>query len=105
MNGFAHPSAATTILVLGCPFRVCVLTILVFLPRSALAGLRGKKNVEVFVLHPHGRVSHIQEKQMTTITDPNVHNISGTPAGCFPASGVARFHNAALRPTTSRGHF
>jgi threonine synthase len=49
-----------------------------------LAGLRGKKNVEVFVLHPHGRVSHIQEKQMTTITDPNVHNISGTPAGYFP---------------------
>ncbi len=84
---------------------VFVLTIFVFLHRSALAGLRGKKNVEVFVLHPHGRVSHIQEKQMTTITDPNVHNISGTPAGCFPASGVARFHNAALRPTTSRGHF
>jgi hypothetical protein len=45
--------------------------------QTALAGLRGKKNVEVFVLHPHGRVSHIQEKQMTTITDPNVHNISG----------------------------
>ena len=50
---------------------------------AALAGLRGKKNVEVFVLHPHGRVSPIQEKQMTSITDPNVHNISGMSTPFF----------------------
>lgn len=29
------------------------------------------------MLHPYGRVSHIQEKQMTTIIDANVHNIAG----------------------------
>ncbi|KAJ1945924.1 threonine synthase, partial [Kickxella alabastrina] len=43
---------------------------------AAIYGLRGKKNVEVFILHPHGRVSPIQEAQMTTVLDANVHNVS-----------------------------
>lgn len=43
---------------------------------AAIYGLRGKKNVSVFILHPKGRVSPIQEAQMTTVLDPNVHNVS-----------------------------
>ncbi|KAJ2749872.1 threonine synthase [Coemansia aciculifera] len=43
---------------------------------AAIYGLRGKKNVEVFILHPEGRVSPIQEAQMTTVLDSNVHNVS-----------------------------
>ncbi|KAJ2377892.1 threonine synthase, partial [Coemansia sp. RSA 2607] len=43
---------------------------------AAIFGLRGKKNVEVFILHPEGRVSPIQEAQMTTVLDANVHNVS-----------------------------
>ncbi|KAJ2091215.1 threonine synthase [Coemansia sp. S100] len=43
---------------------------------AAIYGLRGKKNVEVFILHPEGRVSPIQEAQMTTVLDDNVHNVS-----------------------------
>ncbi|KAJ2488471.1 threonine synthase [Coemansia sp. RSA 2050] len=42
---------------------------------AAIYGLRGKKNVEVFILHPKGRVSPIQEAQMTTVLDDNVHNV------------------------------
>ncbi|KAJ2023625.1 threonine synthase [Coemansia sp. IMI 209128] len=42
---------------------------------AAIYGLRGKKNVEVFILHPEGRVSPIQEAQMTTVLDANVHNV------------------------------
>ncbi|CAO3625744.1 unnamed protein product [Cunninghamella blakesleeana] len=43
---------------------------------AAIYGLRGKKNVSVFILHPKGRVSPIQEAQMTTVLDKNVHNLS-----------------------------
>ncbi|KAJ2346752.1 threonine synthase [Coemansia erecta] len=43
---------------------------------AAIYGLRGKKNVEVFILHPRGRVSAVQEAQMTTVLDANVHNVS-----------------------------
>jgi len=46
--------------------------------------LKGKKNVSIFILHPKDRVSPIQEAQMTTVTDPNVHNIAvkGTFDNC-----------------------
>lgn len=40
---------------------------------AAIYGLRGKKDVSVFILFPKGRVSPIQEAQMTTVLDPNVH--------------------------------
>jgi threonine synthase len=43
---------------------------------AAIAGLRGKRGIEVFMMHPHGRVSPIQARQMTTVLDPNVHNIA-----------------------------
>ncbi|KAI0267426.1 tryptophan synthase beta subunit-like PLP-dependent enzyme [Gloeopeniophorella convolvens] len=51
---------------------------------AAIYGLRGKKNVSIFILHPKGRVSPIQEAQMTTVTDSNVHNIAvkGTFDNC-----------------------
>ncbi|KAJ3005596.1 UNVERIFIED_CONTAM: threonine synthase, partial [Siphonaria sp. JEL0065] len=43
---------------------------------AAIYGLRGKRNVDVFILHPKGRVSPVQEQQMTSVLDPNVHNIA-----------------------------
>ncbi|KAL1917413.1 uncharacterized protein VTP21DRAFT_3806 [Calcarisporiella thermophila] len=43
---------------------------------AAIYGLRNKRNVSVFILHPHGRVSPIQEAQMTTVLDHNVHNLA-----------------------------
>ncbi|GBE83441.1 tryptophan synthase beta subunit-like PLP-dependent enzyme [Sparassis latifolia] len=43
---------------------------------AAIYGLRNKANISIFILHPKGRVSPIQEAQMTTITDANVHNIA-----------------------------
>ncbi|KZV63071.1 tryptophan synthase beta subunit-like PLP-dependent enzyme [Peniophora sp. CONT] len=43
---------------------------------AAIYGLRGKANVDIFILHPKGRVSPIQEAQMTTVTDANVHNVA-----------------------------
>jgi threonine synthase len=43
---------------------------------SAIYGLRGKENIEVFILYPNGRVSKIQERQMTTVLDENIHNVA-----------------------------
>ncbi|KAG0640645.1 tryptophan synthase beta subunit-like PLP-dependent enzyme [Tuber brumale] len=43
---------------------------------AAIYGLRGKRDVSVFILHPKGRVSPIQEAQMATVLDKNVHNLS-----------------------------
>ncbi|KAF5392667.1 hypothetical protein D9757_000932 [Collybiopsis confluens] len=43
---------------------------------AAIYGLRNKSNISIFILHPKGRVSPIQEAQMTTVTDANVHNLA-----------------------------
>ncbi|KAF0482065.1 threonine synthase [Gigaspora margarita] len=43
---------------------------------AAIYGLRNKKDISVFILHPRGKVSPVQEAQMTTVLDKNVHNIA-----------------------------
>lgn len=43
---------------------------------AAIQGVRGKKGISIFMLHPSGKVSPIQEKQMTTVLDQNVVNIA-----------------------------
>lgn len=43
---------------------------------AAIYGVRGKKGINIFILHPKGKVSPIQELQMTTVTDANVFNIA-----------------------------
>jgi threonine synthase len=43
---------------------------------AALEGCRHSDNVEIFILHPHNRVSDVQRKQMTTIIADNVHNLA-----------------------------
>lgn len=43
---------------------------------AAIYGVRGKERIQIFILHPKGRVSPIQERQMTTVLDANVHNIA-----------------------------
>lgn len=43
---------------------------------AAVEALAGRENVEIFMLHPAGRTSEVQRRQMTTILAPNVHNIA-----------------------------
>ena len=43
---------------------------------AAIAGLRGLSSVELYMLHPRGRVSEVQRRQMTTVADENIHNIA-----------------------------
>lgn len=44
--------------------------------RQQFTALGGKKDVSVVILHPKGRISPIQEAQMATRTDRNVHNLA-----------------------------
>eukprot|EP01133_Synstelium_polycarpum_P011176 gene11176-13020_t len=43
---------------------------------AAIHGLRGKRNIGLFVLYPEGKISPIQELQMTTVHDANVHPLA-----------------------------
>lgn len=43
---------------------------------AAIYGVRGKENIAIFILHPHGKTSPVQALQMTTVLDANVHNIA-----------------------------
>ncbi len=43
---------------------------------AAIEAFRGLERVDVFILYPHGRVSDVQRKQMTTVADGNVHTIA-----------------------------
>lgn len=43
---------------------------------AAIDAVAGRSRVEIFMLHPRGRVSEVQRRQMTTVLAPNVHNIA-----------------------------
>jgi threonine synthase len=43
---------------------------------AAIAALGGLENIDVFVIHPKGRTSEVQRRQMTTSKHTNVHNIA-----------------------------
>ena len=43
---------------------------------AAIDALAGRAGVDIFMLHPEGRVSDVQRRQMTTVLAPNVHNIA-----------------------------
>ncbi|MCS5570420.1 MAG: threonine synthase, partial [Pseudomonadales bacterium] len=51
---------------------------------AAIAAVRGRPNIDIFVLFPNGRTSLMQELQMTTVLDDNVHclGIEGTFDDC-----------------------
>lgn len=43
---------------------------------AAIHGVRGRDHINIFMMHPHHRVAPLQEKQMTSVLDPNVFNIA-----------------------------
>lgn len=51
---------------------------------AAIEACRDRTNLDIFMLHPEGRVSEVQRRQMTTVVADNVHNIalSGTFDDC-----------------------
>jgi threonine synthase len=43
---------------------------------AAIDAVAGRDNIDIFMLHPKGRVSDVQRRQMTTVKAPNVYNIA-----------------------------
>jgi threonine synthase len=43
---------------------------------AAIAAFRGQPGARIVILHPHGRVSEVQRRQMTTVDDANVLNLA-----------------------------
>jgi threonine synthase len=43
---------------------------------AAIEAFKGRDNTDIFILHPAGKVSEVQRRQMTTVLDANVHNIA-----------------------------
>lgn len=65
---------------------------------AAIEAFRGRDAVDVFILFPHGRVSEVQRRQMTTPADGNVHAIAveGDFDDC-QACVKAMFNDAGFR--------
>ncbi|MEH6635725.1 MAG: threonine synthase, partial [Halioglobus sp.] len=43
---------------------------------AAIEGCKRCSNIDIFILHPHQRVSDVQRRQMTTVTGDNIHNLA-----------------------------
>jgi len=43
---------------------------------AAIEGCRHSRHVDIFILHPHGKVSEVQRRQMTTVLNDNVFNLA-----------------------------
>ena len=43
---------------------------------AAIEGCKRCKNIDIFILHPHQRVSDVQRRQMTTVKGDNIHNLA-----------------------------
>jgi len=65
---------------------------------AAIEAVRDRRTIDIFMLYPHGRVSEVQRRQMTTVLAPNVHNIAvaGTFDDCQDLA-KACFNDLAFR--------
>lgn len=43
---------------------------------AAIEGCKHSDHIDIFIMHPHNRVSNVQRKQMTTILEDNVYNLA-----------------------------
>ncbi|MDO7843974.1 threonine synthase [Sphingomonas immobilis] len=57
---------------------------------AAIDALAGRAGVDIFMLHPKGRVSDVQRRQMTTVLAPNVHNIALEDASFDDAQALVK---------------
>ena len=71
---------------------------------AAIEACVGRSSLDIVVLHPAGRVSDVQRRQMTTVDAPNVHNVAieGTFDDCQDLV-KALFADAALREEAQLG--
>ena len=65
---------------------------------AAIEAVRDRENIQIVILHPRGRISEVQRRQMTTVDSANVHNVAieGTFDDCQDLV-KAMFADAAFR--------
>ena len=65
---------------------------------AAIEACRGRQSLSIVILHPEGRVSEVQRRQMTTVDEANVHNVAidGTFDDC-QAMVKAMFNDLPFR--------
>ncbi|HUD27840.1 MAG TPA: threonine synthase [Novosphingobium sp.] len=65
---------------------------------AAIDAVAGRAKVDIFMLHPKGRVSDVQRRQMTTVLAPNVHNIALEHANFDDAQAIVKrvFNDAGM---------
>ena len=71
---------------------------------AAIEAFRGRDRADVFILMPHGKVSEVQRRQMTTPTEANVHAVAID--GSFDDAQAlvkAMFNHHAFRDRVSLG--
>jgi threonine synthase len=68
---------------------------------AAIEACRDRAAIDIFILHPKGRVSDVQRRQMTTVMSENVHNIAieGSFDDCQDLL-KAMFNDAAFRKSS-----
>ena len=71
---------------------------------AAIEAFRDRENVDIFILHPHGRTSDVQRRQMTTVDADNVFNVAveGTFDDCQDIV-KAMFADTAFRDRVGLG--
>ena len=69
---------------------------------AAIEACRDRDQIDIYILHPHGRVSEVQRRQMTTVTSTNVTNIAleGTFDDCQDHV-KAMFNDQTFRDTVN----
>jgi threonine synthase len=69
---------------------------------AAIEACRDRSQIDIFILHPRGRVSEVQRRQMTTVQAANVYNIAldGTFDDCQDAV-KAMFNDSEFRDRVS----
>lgn len=65
---------------------------------AAIEAVRGLDAIRLYMLHPHGKVSEVQRRQMTSVCDANIHNLAvdGTFDDCQNLV-KAMFNDAGFR--------
>lgn len=70
---------------------------------AAIDAVAGREGVDIFMLHPAGRMSDVQRRQMTTVLAPNVHNIALEGASFDDAQAMVKRIFADRAMTSSHG--
>lgn len=72
---------------------------------AAIDAVAGRENIDIFMLHPKGRVSDVQRRQMTTVLAPNVYNIAIDGSFDDAQASVKRMFNDNAMASSVGGRF